>query len=62
MPLFWAKMELGKLLKTAASMELKPSAKMPPCARLMNTGPSTGSPEMSELAVMSPKASTAVTR
>lgn len=41
-------------------MELKPSAKMPPDARRMKTSPSTGSPEIMELAVMSPYASIAV--
>ena len=55
-------MEVGKLLKIAAKKELKPSAKIPPCALFKNTGPSTGSPEINELAVISPNASTAVTK
>lgn len=41
-------------------MELKPSAKIPPDARRMKTSPSTDSPEIMELAVMSPYASIAV--
>ena len=41
-------------MKTAANKELKPSANTPPCALFKKTGPSTGSPEISELAVISP--------
>ena len=40
--------------KRQAIIELNPSAKIPPEARLMNVFPSTGSPDISELAVMSP--------
>jgi len=54
MPLFCAKTEFGKELRIPASIELNPSAKIPPEARLMNTFPSTGSPDIRELAVMSP--------
>ena len=42
-------------------MELMPSESTPPLIRSMYTGPSTGSPEISEVAVMSPMASSAVT-
>ena len=41
-------------------MELKPSARIPPEARFTKVSPSTGSPEIRELAVMSPYASMAV--
>lgn len=54
MPLFWANMELGKELNTAAMNEVRPFATTPPDTRLSNTLPSTGSPDISELAVMSP--------
>ncbi len=34
-PLFWAKVDMGKVEKTAASMELAPSASTPPLIRSM---------------------------
>ncbi|MNH17593.1 hypothetical protein D3C79_772740 [compost metagenome] len=34
-PLFWAKVDMGKVEKTAASMELAPSASTPPLIRAM---------------------------
>ena len=43
-----------EILTSISSIELNPSAKIPPEARLMNTFPSTGSPDIRELAVMSP--------
>ena len=59
-PLFCAKIEFGNELSAPAMNELRPSANIPPCALLRNFSPSTGSPDISELAVMSPYASIAV--
>src|SRR5574344_1998363 len=62
MPLFWAKIEIGNELSMPAKKELRPSANMPLETRFIYSSPSTGSPEIIELAVMSPVDSTAVIR
>ena len=60
MPLICANMLLGKELSMAAKSDATPFATTPPDARFINSGPSTGSPEIMELAVMSPYDSMAV--
>ena len=60
MPLFCAKMLLGNELRAAARSDDTPLAMTPPEARCINFSPSTGSPEIIELAVMSPYDSMAV--
>ncbi|CSB77658.1 Uncharacterised protein [Vibrio cholerae] len=60
--MFWLNVEFGKLLNTAARAELRPSANTPPLMRFIYTGPFTGSSDTSEVAVISPIASSAVIR
>ncbi len=62
MPLFCANTELGKVLNRPAKSELAPLTSTPPLIRCIHTGPSTGWPEILLVAVISPMASSEVTR
>ncbi len=59
-PLFWAKIEFGKELKTPEINEFTPSASTPPETRFRYPSPSIDFPDIIELAVISPVASIAV--
>ncbi len=62
MPLFCANTELGKVLNSPASSELAPLTSTPPLIRCIHSGPSTGWRDSLLVAVMSPMASSEVTR
>ena len=58
-PLFWAKVDMGVMVMSAARIPLIPSARMPPWMRESKSSPSTSRRDTSQVAVISPIASQA---